>query len=62
MLEWFNYFLKNAIEIFFYLLSVIEYFLCLFSRYISTEPRHEKTCFSHMRTAKVQISLRIRAV
>ena len=26
------------------------------------ELRHEKTCFSHMRTTKVQISLRIRAV
>ena len=26
------------------------------------EPRHEKTCFSHMRTKKVQISLRIRTV
>ena len=24
------------------------------------EPRHEKTCFSHMRKTKVQISLRIR--
>ena len=24
------------------------------------EPRHEKTCLSHMRTTKVQISLRIR--
>ena len=29
---------------------------------IKIEPRHEKTCFMHMRTAKVQISLRIRAV
>ena len=28
----------------------------------SNEPRHEKTCFSHMRTTKVQISLRIREV
>ena len=28
----------------------------------SNEPRHEKTCFSHMRTTKVQLSLRIRAV
>ena len=28
---------------------------------IINEPRHEKTCFSHMRTTKVQISLRIRA-
>ena len=26
------------------------------------EPRHEKTCFSHMRTTKVQISLCIHAV
>ena len=26
------------------------------------EPRHEKTCFCHMRTTKAQISLRIRAV
>ena len=26
------------------------------------EPRHDKTCFSHMRTIKAQISLRIRAV
>ena len=26
------------------------------------EPRHEKTCLSHMRTIKAQISLRIRAV
>ena len=26
------------------------------------EPRHEKTCFSHMRITKAQISLRIRAV
>ena len=26
-----------------------------------SEPRHEKTCFSHMRTTKVQISLCIRA-
>ena len=26
------------------------------------EPRHEKTCFSHTRTTKVRISLRIRAV
>ena len=26
------------------------------------ETRHEKTCFCHMRTTKVQISLRIRAV
>ena len=26
------------------------------------EPHHEKTCFSHMRTTKVQISLHIRAV
>ena len=24
------------------------------------EPRHEKTCFCHMRTTKVQISLHIR--
>ena len=28
---------------------------------ISDEPRHEKTCFCYMRTAKAQISLRIRA-
>ena len=28
----------------------------------SFEPRHEKTCFSHMQTTKVQISLRIHAV
>ena len=28
----------------------------------SFEPRHEKTCFCHMRITKVQISLRIRAV
>ena len=26
------------------------------------EPRHEKTCFSHMQTTKVQIRLHIRAV
>ena len=26
------------------------------------EPRHEKTCFNHMRTTKVQISLHICAV
>ena len=26
------------------------------------EPRHEKICFSHMRTTKVQISLRIRCL
>ena len=26
------------------------------------EPRHENTCFNHMRTTKVQISLRICAV
>ena len=26
------------------------------------EPRHEKTCLCHKRTAKAQISLRIRAV
>ena len=26
------------------------------------EPRHEKTCLCHMRTTKVQISVRIRAV
>ena len=26
------------------------------------EPRHEKTCLSHMRATKAQISLRIRAV
>ena len=26
------------------------------------EPRHENTCFCHMRTTKAQISLRIRAV
>ena len=30
--------------------------------FITYEPRHEKTCFSHMRTTKVQISQRIRAV
>ena len=30
--------------------------------YKANEPRHEKTCFCHMRTAKVQISLRICAV
>ena len=29
---------------------------------IIIEPRHEKTCFRHMRTTKVQISLRILAV
>ena len=29
---------------------------------ILIEPRHEKTCFCHMRTTKAQISLRIRAV
>ena len=28
----------------------------------TNEPRHEKTCFCHMRTTKAQISLRIRAV
>ena len=28
----------------------------------TSEPRHEKTCFCHMRTTKAQISLRIRAV
>ena len=28
----------------------------------ANEPRHEKTCFCHMRTTKAQISLRIRAV
>ena len=26
------------------------------------EPRHKKTCFTHMRTTKVQISLRIRKI
>ena len=26
------------------------------------EPRHEKTCYCHMRTTKAQISLHIRAV
>ena len=30
-----------------------------FSSSIYYEPRHEKTCFSHMRTTTVQISLRI---
>ena len=30
--------------------------------FIIIEPRHEKTCLCHMRTTKVQISLRIRAV
>ena len=29
---------------------------------LSFEPRHEKTSFNHMRTTKVQISLRICAV
>ena len=29
---------------------------------VQNEPRREKTCFYHMRTTKVQISLRIRAV
>ena len=29
---------------------------------IPLEPRHEKTCFSHRRTTKAQISLRIRTV
>ena len=28
----------------------------------TNEPRHEKTCVSHVQTTKVQISLRIRAV
>ena len=36
--------------------------LLCFWVHLSLEPRHEKTCFSHMRTTKVQISLRIRAV
>ena len=31
-------------------------------RHRKNEPRHEKTCFCHMRTTKAQISLRIRAV
>ena len=26
------------------------------------EPRHKKTCFSHVRTIKMQISLRIRGL
>ena len=30
--------------------------------WITNEPRHEKACFSHIRTTKAQISLRIRAV
>ena len=29
---------------------------------ITIEPRHKKTCFCHMRTTKVQISLRIRGL
>ena len=32
------------------------------SMYYENEPRQEKSCFSYMRTTKVQISLRIRAV
>ena len=28
----------------------------------TNEPRHEKPCFSHIRTTKVEISLRIRAI
>ena len=37
------------------------HFLDNFSNVI-IEPHHEKTCFSHMRTTKVQISLRIHTV
>ena len=34
-----------------------------FSQHIRLfEPRHEKSCLCHVRTTKVQISLRIRAV
>ena len=29
---------------------------------VSYEPRHEKTCFCHMRTTKMQISLRFHTV
>ena len=29
---------------------------------LSYEPRHEKTCFCHIRTTKAQISLRIRGL
>ena len=31
-------------------------------RHILSEPRHDKTCFYHMRTTNEKISLRIRAV
>ena len=34
---------------------------CVLQLSFIIEPRHEKTCFCHMRTTKAQISLRIRA-
>ena len=33
-----------------------------YRHWTGNEPRHEKTCFCHMRTAKAQISLRIHTV
>ena len=41
---------------------VVLWLTCKLSDCVYTEPRHEKTCYCHMRTTKTQISLRIHAV
>ena len=52
---------KNISEHFYVCILKISFNL-LNSSLCQNEPRHEKTCFYHMRTTKAQISLRIRAV
>ena len=52
---------ENEPEIYMYKKSQC-FFFSFWLTIIIIEPHHEKTCFWHMRTTKMQISLRIRAV
>ena len=41
--------------------TILKYVKKICSYWYANEPRHEKTCFCHMQTTKVQISLHTRA-
>ena len=61
----FPHIIKNMLWVF-TIITTNEYpqqmFFGIITDYLLIEPRHEKTCFLHMRTTKTQVSLRIRTV
>ena len=60
--EWYNNPRSGEKDLLIPQTTITFFFLPTFCTPVTFEPRHEKTCFSHMRTTKAQISLHIHAV